>query len=245
MTLIGHIERVRRYPVKSMRGEDLDAARITFSGVTGDRVHAFVDPAARPAFPWLTAREMPQLLRWQPHFVDAPDATLTHPAIERFQVVVRDPEGNVRPINDPGVLKAIRQACGREVWLRSSEKGMADAMPVSLISFDTIDAISVEAGGPADPLRFRANLYARWQANAPFAEDDLVGRTLTIGDTVELLVSRRDGRCVIVNLDPTTAASNPQVLKTIARGHEGKLGVYCVVLREGVIHPGDGIQLHD
>lgn len=242
---IGAVARLRRYPVKSMAGEDLDAVYVAYTGLTGDRVNAFVDPSAPDAFPWLSARELRELVRWQPRFVDAPQPTERYPAAERFRVEVEDPDGRTLAIDDPCLIEAIRARSGREVSLRHSEKGMHDARPVSLIALDTIVALGDELGHPLDPLRFRANLYVRWHDKRAFFEDTLVGRVLTVGDHVELMVSKRDGRCAIVNVDPETAAFDAGVLKAIVRRHEGCLGVYCVVLREGPIRPGDAICLRD
>jgi uncharacterized protein YcbX len=47
MTIIGKVESLWRYPVKSMRGEELREAFISFAGVYGDRLFAFRS-AARP-----------------------------------------------------------------------------------------------------------------------------------------------------------------------------------------------------
>ena len=43
MRIIGKIESLWRYPVKSMRGEELEEAFAGFSGIYGDRLFAFTD----------------------------------------------------------------------------------------------------------------------------------------------------------------------------------------------------------
>jgi uncharacterized protein len=53
---IGTLTTLRRYPVKSMAGEDLQEARVAFSGLTGDRVYAFMETENRTSFPGMTAR---------------------------------------------------------------------------------------------------------------------------------------------------------------------------------------------
>lgn len=243
MENIGTVARVRRYPVKSMRGEDVDPAFVAFAGLMGDRIHAFVDPAARPDFPWLTAREMPDLLRWTPRFTTPLDANDRHPTAERLHVDVEDPDGRVCSIADPELLGAIRRQTGRAVSLRSSERGMHDTRPVSLIALESIDAISAEVGCTLDPTRFRANIYVRWHSGRPFEEDTLVDRVLCLGETVRLMVSKRDQRCAIVNLDPTTAERTPSILRTIGQQRDTRLGVYCVVIAEGLIRPGDAVTI--
>ena len=62
MQTVGVIGRLGRYPVKSMRGESLAATMLTLQGVPEDRRYAFVQAASRSDFPWLTARELPDLL---------------------------------------------------------------------------------------------------------------------------------------------------------------------------------------
>jgi MOSC domain-containing protein YiiM len=47
----------------------------------------------------------------------------------------------------------------------------------------------------------------------------------------------------MINLDPDTAVASPQVLETVARRHEGCLGVYAAVLREGVVRTNDAVYL--
>jgi uncharacterized protein YcbX len=40
--MLGTVAVLRRYPVKSMRGEDLDASDVTFTGLAGDRRLALI-----------------------------------------------------------------------------------------------------------------------------------------------------------------------------------------------------------
>ena len=40
-----------------------------------------------------------------------------------------------------------------------------------------------------------------------------------------------------------TAQASPEILRTVARTHEGKAGIYAAVLTEGTIRPGDEITL--
>jgi uncharacterized protein YcbX len=49
-----------------MRGEALPAATLTLQGVPEDRRYAFVQAESRSSFPWLTARELPELLSYKP-----------------------------------------------------------------------------------------------------------------------------------------------------------------------------------
>src|SRR5437763_16623764 len=68
MEVVGEIESLWRYPVKSMRGEELQEAFVGFPGVYGDRLYASRSSAAPKGFPWLTAREQAGMLLYRPRY---------------------------------------------------------------------------------------------------------------------------------------------------------------------------------
>src|SRR5207248_9226129 len=68
MSIIGTVESLWRYPVKSMRGEELDEAFAGYSGIYGDRLFAFRSSANHEGFPYFTAREQRRLLQYRPRF---------------------------------------------------------------------------------------------------------------------------------------------------------------------------------
>ena len=61
----GTVRRLARYPVKSMAGEPLSSVDLTLQGLAHDRRYAFVQSESRSEFPWLTARELPDMLRYR------------------------------------------------------------------------------------------------------------------------------------------------------------------------------------
>src|SRR5437868_15420328 len=75
----GAVRQIARYPVKSMRGETLSAANLTLQGLEEDRRYAFVQTASRSSFPWLTARELPEMLRFHTAVANAgrPEVSVT------------------------------------------------------------------------------------------------------------------------------------------------------------------------
>ncbi len=75
MTIVGRVESLWRYPVKSMRGEELPAAFVGFSGVYGDRLYAFHSAAAREGFPFLTGREQERMLLYCPAYRNSKQMT--------------------------------------------------------------------------------------------------------------------------------------------------------------------------
>jgi uncharacterized protein len=260
MNVVGHVESLWRYPVKSMRGEKLQDAFIAFSGVYGDRLYAFHNSAARAGFPYLTGRELEEMLLYRPQFRDSekalrppnlaeaesldPGITPLYPSPADLVVDVETPAGEVLAIDSPALHDRLRTASGAgQLTLLRSDRAMTDCRPVSLISTQTVGTLGQEIGMALDQRRFRANIYVDFGAASGFTEDRLLGCSLRIGSKVVISVLERDPRCKMITLDPDTAQASPEVLRTVAQAHEGKAGVYGAVLVEGTIRPGDEITL--
>jgi uncharacterized protein YcbX len=247
MERIGTLESIRRYPVKGMYGEELPAARVTFAGVAGDRVYAFIDQNNKSSFPWMTARQTREWLLLRPRFLDPPAVEEEIAGADRYAAEMVTPDGEKFTVGDPGLTQFLEQRFSRSLRLRFSERSMTDAAPVSLFGFATVRGLSEETGLHLDPRRFRANFYIRWQGDdssaLPFFEDQFVGRALRVGENVTLQIVARDARCVIITLDSETAVSSPVVLEKVAREHQGCAGVYAAVLSEGVVRADDPVYL--
>ena len=66
MSIVGQVESVWRYPVKSMRGEELAEAFVGFAGVYGDRLFAFrssARPKGSPTSPGASRRRCCSIAR--------------------------------------------------------------------------------------------------------------------------------------------------------------------------------------
>ena len=79
MSIVGKIESLWRYPVKSMRGEEMDELFAGYAGVYGDRLFAFESSANPKGFPFFTGRDQRQMIRYRARF--------------------RNPEKAARPVN--------------------------------------------------------------------------------------------------------------------------------------------------
>jgi uncharacterized protein YcbX len=263
MTTIGIVESLWRYPVKSMRGEEMSEAFMGFSGFYGDRCYAFKNSAARKGFPYLSATALRQMLRYRPQF-RYPERTITPPnLIEAMSIApgvtpangdpedmildVVTPSGAVVALDDPALMEMLVEGLRGEnhLTLVRSDRALTDCRPVSLIGLQTIRQVEVELGIPIDKRRFRANVYLDLAANDGFAEDELVGRKVGIGSNAEIAILERDPRCKMISLDPDTSEHNPEVLRKVAKAHANFAGVYCAVLVEGVLRQGDSIDLLD
>jgi len=259
---LGTVACLWRYPVKSMRGEELQEAFAGFAGVYGDRVYAFRSSAAQAAFPYLTAREHEPMLRYRPHFRNpdrmakptnlaeaealGPGITPIYAEVSEQMVDVETPTGERIPIDDPRLIGMLNDAIRErhELTLMRSDRALTDCRPISIFSLQTAEQLGNEVGSRVDERRFRANVYVDLKSGA-FGEDQLVGRRLRIGAKAIVAVLERDPRCKMITLDPDTAQPNPDVMKRVARDHDGKAGVYGAVLVEGTIRRGDEIELLD
>jgi uncharacterized protein YcbX len=262
MAVVGRVESLWRYPVKSMRGEELREAFLGFGGVYGDRVWAFRSPAAPKGFPYLTGREQEQMLRFRPIYrhpeqmatppnlpeaeAMPPGATPVYPDPADLAVDVQTPSGEVLDIDDPRLLGMLSDGGAHAgSTLHRSDRAMTDCRPVSFFSVQTARRLSEEVGREVDKRRFRANVYLDLIASSGFAEDAFVGHTIRVGAKALIAVTDRDPRCKMVTLDPETTEPDPEVLRAINRSHGNKAGVYGVVLVEGTVRPGDEIVTAD
>ena len=73
---------------------------------------------------------------------------------------------------------------------------------------------------------------------APFVEDGWVGCFLRIGG-MRMRVDKRDGRCVVITIDPVTTERNPAILRAVARDRQGCLGVYGSTVEPGRVRVND------
>lgn len=238
---LGTLRVLRRYPFKSMAGEDLDEVFVTFAGLVGDRSYAFVDRNNHSDFPWMTARQRHDMLLFRPRFLRAPDPTNEHPAHSAFAAEVVTPEGERLSLSDSSFTSHFEKRFGRELELRFSERAMQDACPVSLLGLATVKSLGEEAGLPLEHTRFRANFYIDWDNSKPYYEDALIGTSLRIGEKLIFTVVQNNMRCAIITLDPSTAEASPEVGKLVARNHGNCFGVYGSVLQEGIVRQGDTV----
>jgi uncharacterized protein len=237
---IGRIEALFRYPVKSMRGEQLDGASLGWHGLDGDRRLALRRLDERGGFPWLTAGRLPDLTSFTPlRRDDGKDEGLpTH---------VRTPEGVEWPVFGDALAADVGRRYGAPVQMMQLRHGIFDDATLSVITSDTVREIGRLAGASPDVRRFRPNVVVRSTRAVPFEEDDWVGGVLTFGerdDAPAVSVTMRDVRCAMVNIDPDGGSSAPEVLKALVRANQNNAGVYGTVTRIGRLAVGQAVVLH-
>ena len=230
---LGRVVALTRYPVKSMAGEDLSDVEVGWHGFAGDRRWAFVrNDVPQSGFPWITLRQRADMSHYRPTFdePEKPDASRTR---------VRTPTGAELDVTDPALAQELYPEGARVL---RQDRGSFDAFPLSLITTRTIERLGETVGTELDMRRFRPNVVVETEREAAFLEDGWVGSVLRIGQ-VRMRVDKRDGRCVVITIDPETTERNPTVLEAVARDREGCLGVYGSVVEPGRIALNDPVIL--
>jgi len=216
-----HLAEIWRYPVKSMAGERLQAARLGRDGVEGDRrVQVRLgDMDSEAGERIVTARSRPQLLGHRATL--GPDG---------------EPLVDGRPWRAASVAADVERAAGAGARLELSDEVQLryDILPLLVATDGAIDSLGL------DRRRFRPNLLIGGVQG--LAERDWQGRRLRIGEVVVALADLR-GRCVMTTFDPDTLEQDPQVLRTIVQRLGGVLGLNAEVARGGVVRVGDPVEL--
>ena len=153
---LGRISAIFRYPVKSMAGELLDAARLGWHGIEGDRRFAFRRVNDTSEFPWLSASKLPQLLLYKPFRLDS-NANLRSSSQRTFA----RPTGKSSNLTAPNYGKNVSSRYGSELELMNLRHGIFDEACVSVISLGTVHSVARESGRGVDLCdlrRFRPNV---------------------------------------------------------------------------------------
>jgi uncharacterized protein len=197
-----------------MAGERLESARVSASGIEGDRLVQARNRQGRV----VTSRTHPGLLGHR--------ATLDGRG---------EPLVDGRPWTDAGVLADVRKIAGPGAELVRDE---------SLDRFDVLPLLVATDGAIAafgrDGRRLRPNLVISGVEG--LAERSWPGSQLRIGDVI-IGVQDLRGRCVMTTFDPDTLVQDPEVLRDIVRRFGGKLALNCEVVRGGAIRTGEPVEL--
>jgi uncharacterized protein YcbX len=259
--IIGTVDSLWRYPVKSMRGEELEEMFAGYAGVYGDRLYAFDSSANGRGFPYFTGRDQRQMLRYRPRFrypdkaarpinlEDAEQRTAAPLSATPAELMldVETPDGEIFAIDDPALIDKLRAGIDakHQLKLLRSDRSLTDASPLSLFSVQTARKLEEESDVAVDKRCFRANVYLDLPSRGAFAEEEFVGCSLQIGSKAVVAILKRDSRCMMITLHPDTAEKSPAILKTVAQGHSNMVGVYGAMLVEGMIRKNDPVELLD
>ncbi len=238
--MLGTVARLRRYPVKSMLGEDVAVSDVTFSGLAGDRRLGVVSLRTCK----LASAKYPRLWRGM--------LTLAASAADGA-VRIRLPDGTIACSADAGVDKVLSAVLGEpvtraatpppgasldravpeavlrdgvtaevpakviQVGAASPEGSFFDYAPVHLLTTSTLDRVAeLSARGEAAAERYRPNIVIRTAAPG-FPENDWTGRTLQVGSDLVLRVIARTVRCAVPTLAHGGLPRDTDALRVLAR----------------------------
>jgi uncharacterized protein YcbX len=276
----GSVQSLWRYPVKSMLGEELEACEVTERGFRGDRAYALVDAEDGKVASTKNPRKWARLFECRARFFDeGSELRITLP--DGATVSAGDPAAADLLSGVLGRKATLRTSVAgppviEELWLDGAPDGRAvtdetiargspagtffDYSVVHLVTTGTLTRLAeLYPAGRFDVRRFRPNLVVSTADDgaAEFVENDWIGKTVAIGDSVRLAVTDPCARCVMTTLAQEDLPADPGILRTAARhnslvggdgrGPEGvypaSVGVYAKVLSGGVVRRGDSVRL--
>lgn len=258
-----------RYPVKSMMGEELNAADLTQRGLLGDRAYALVDRSTGKVVSAKNPRKWSKLFDFRAAFIEAPRSGQKIPPVR-----ITLPNGTIATTEQGDLEQALSDVLGREVTLAATAPetpsleeywpdldGLAhretvtdESMPagtffdlavIHVLTTATIDRLrELYPQGRFEVRRFRPNIVVEPDSGAKgFVENDWIGHTLAIGREVRLSITGPCPRCVMTTLPQGDLPRDPGILRTAAQHNQVNVGVYANVVRGGVIRRGDPVRL--
>lgn len=238
--MLGTVARLRRYPVKSMLGEDVAVSDVTFSGLAGDRRFAVVSvrtgKLASAKYPrlWRTMLTLAASAADGAVRIELPDGTIARSADagvdEMLSAVLGEPVTlAATPPSGASLDRAVPEAVLRDgvtaevparviqVGAASPEGSFFDYAPVHLLTTSTLDRVAeLSARGEAAAERYRPNIVIRTAAPG-FPENDWAGRTLQVGSDLVIRVVARTGRCAVPTLAHGGLPGDTDALRVLAR----------------------------
>jgi uncharacterized protein YcbX len=111
----GSVVGLRRYPVKSMMGEELNAVEVSEVGLLGDRAYAIVDLSDGKIASAKNPRKWPDLFCFRAAFVDPPQSGAKVPSVR-----ITLPDGAVVTSDQADISEILSRALSRKVTLDSA-----------------------------------------------------------------------------------------------------------------------------
>jgi uncharacterized protein len=240
--MLGTVAALRRYPVKSMLGEDVDAGEVTFTGLAGDRRLAVVSRRTGK----IASAKLPRLWRGLLTLSAAMHGTATDGTVR-----ITLPEGKTVWSTDADVDAILSGLLGEPVTLTATpppgaalDRAVPDAVlrdgvdaqvpaelmeiggggppgtfvdfaPLHLLTTATLGRIAeLSPHGRADLERYRPNVVIRTAAPG-FTENDWLERNIRIGDGLVVRVIARTPRCAVPTLAHGALPRDPEALRVL------------------------------
>lgn len=269
----GSVAGLWRYPVKSMMGEELNAAEVTERGLVGDRQFAVVDAATGKVAGAKNPRKWGNFFDFRAAYIEPPQRGSNLPAVR-----LTLPDGTVVTSEQPDLAQILSNALGREVAFAEA-RGNGESSAATAEEYwpdmdgldyrDTVTDWELPAGtffdlavvhvlttatierlralypeGRFEVRRFRPNIVVATGTDAQgFVENDWIDHTIAIGDEVRLRITGHCPRCVMTTLPQGDLPKDPGILRTAAQHNQANVGVYADVVVGGTLRRGDPVTL--
>jgi len=291
--IIGTINALWRFPVKSFKGEKLNQATFNKQGVLGDRAYALIDKETGKVVSAKSVKLFPDLLNCSADYTQplqngqeippvqitlgdgttvssdsekvdqilssyfGRDVTLARVAPDNYTIDQYYPDiENLDPAGhrNTSVQQKLGSALFKEVGVESPipPESFMDVFPVSVMTTSTLEHLhQLRPETNFDMRRFRMNMIIKTE-NSGFVENLWIGNTLKIGNSVQLLVTSPDPRCVMTTLPQDEIPKDINVLRTLVEHNRldimgaGKFpcaGVYAVIAAGGLVEINDTVEL--
>ena len=268
-----------RYPVKSMMGEELNGTNISLGGVVGDRAYALIDTSNNNVISAKNPKKWPNFFDFHAAYSTPNDtASAVWINLPNGEVInSQQADANDKLSNCLGAsVKLANQAPDaaklEQYWPEyegeaneiSNEAVAGDAPQGSFFDYAALHLIttsSMEAmqklypEGRFEVRRFRPNIVVDTAGLEGFVENDWVGKTLCLGDTVKIRISDPCPRCVMPTLAQGDLPQDSGILRNAVAKNKpfvpfaGKelpsVGVYAQVIQAGWVKRGDSITIED
>jgi len=269
----GSVVALWRYPVKSMMGEEVNAAELTERGLVGDRQFAVVDAATGKVAGAKNPRKWGNFFDFRAAYVEPPQRGSKLPAVR-----LTLPDGTVVTSEQPDLTQILSSALGRDVVFAEARgngessgaqaeeywpdmEGLEhrntvtewelpagtffDLAVVHLLTTATIERLrALYPEGRFEVRRFRPNIVVSTAPDAQgFVENDWIDRPIAIGDEVRLQITGPCPRCVMTTLPQGDLPKDAGILRAAAQHNHANVGVYADVIAGGAIRRGDPVTL--
>lgn len=281
MTLPAHasVATAWRYPVKSMMGEELVAAVITERGVLGDRAYALVDEETGKVVSAKNPQKWPDFFACHAAYVSPPGPGALPPVwitLPDGHVVRSDDTGAnaevSKALSRPVALRQVapERPALEQYWpehVGQADEVTAEAMAgdapagtffdyatVHILTTATLDALrALYPEGRFEVRRFRPNIVIDTGDAKGFVENDWIGKTLEIGDSLRLKITDPCPRCVMTTLAQGDLPKDPGIFKhgivknSVFVPFAGRalpsVGVYAKVIAGGTLRRHDAVRV--
>jgi len=243
--MLGTVTTLRRYPVKSMLGEDLQAGEVSRAGLAGDRRLAVVSRRSGKIASAKYPRLWRDMLTLSAEVMDGGGAAalITLPDGETVRSTDADADDILSGLLDEPVTltatppagasldRAVPEAVLRdgiaapvpatlvEIGAAAPPGTFVDFAPLHLITTATLDRIAeLSPYRRADLERYRPNIVIG-TGGSGFTENDWLGRELRVGADLVLRVIARTPRCAIPTLAHGRLPRDTEALRVVARSN--------------------------